>query len=126
MSRAYIVRRLLLAIPSVLAISVVLFTVLALAPGDPLAELTTNPNVPPAVQAALRAKLGLDDPVWQRYLHWLVAMLQGDWGFSFTSHVNVSTLIMQRLPVTLADIANGALPPAVGELTADAEAWRPH
>ncbi|HEY3845864.1 MAG TPA: ABC transporter permease [Acetobacteraceae bacterium] len=109
MSRAYIIRRLLLAIPSLLAISLVLFTVLALAPGDPLGELTTNPNVPPAVQAALRAKLGLDDPVWQRYLHWLVAMLQGDWGFSFTSHVNVETLVMQRLPTTLAVLGSAEL-----------------
>jgi peptide/nickel transport system permease protein len=102
MSRSYLARRLMLAIPSLLAISIILYTILALAPGDPLGDLATNPNVPPAVQLALRAKLGLDDPVWQRYLHWLVAMLQGEWGFSFTSHENVSTLIMQRLPVSLA------------------------
>jgi peptide/nickel transport system permease protein len=101
MSRAYLIRRLMLAIPSLLAISVILYTILALAPGDPLGELATNPNVPPAVQAALRAKLGLDDPVWQRYLHWLVAMVQGNWGFSFTSHEYVASLIMQRLPVSL-------------------------
>ena len=102
MSRAYLIRRLMLALPSLLAISIILYTILALAPGDPLGELATNPNVPPSVQLALRAKLGLDDPVWQRYFHWLVAMLQGDWGFSFTSHENVVTLIMQRLPVSLA------------------------
>ena len=53
------------------------------------------------MQAALRAKFGLDDPVPVRYLHWLVAMLHGDWGFSFASRVNVDTLILQRLPVTL-------------------------
>jgi peptide/nickel transport system permease protein len=92
----------MLAIPSLLAISIILYTILALAPGDPLGDLATNPNVPPAVQLALRAKLGLDDPVWQRYLHWLLAMLQGNWGFSFTSHEYVVTLIMQRLPVSLA------------------------
>jgi peptide/nickel transport system permease protein len=80
---------------------VILYTVLALAPGDPFGELVNNPNVPAAVQAALRAKFGLDDPVWSRYLHWLVAMLQGDWGFSFVSRINVDTLILQRLPVTL-------------------------
>ncbi|HUB13596.1 MAG TPA: ABC transporter permease [Acetobacteraceae bacterium] len=102
MSRSYLIRRISLAIPSLLAISVILYTILALAPGDPLGDLATNPNVPPAVQLALRAKLGLDDPIWQRYLHWLLAMLQGDWGFSFISHENVSTLIMQRLPVSLA------------------------
>jgi len=101
MSRAYVIRRVLLAIPSLLAISLILYTILALAPGDPFGELMTNPNVPPAVAAALRAKFGLDDPIYLRYFHWLAAMLHGDWGFSFASHMDVSTLIMQRLPVTL-------------------------
>ena len=78
MSR-YLLRRLLIAIPSLLGISVVLFTVLALAPGDPFEELATNPNVPPEVRANLRAKFGLDDPVAIRYLRWLAAMAQGDW-----------------------------------------------
>jgi peptide/nickel transport system permease protein len=100
MSR-YLLRRLLIAIPSLLGISIVLYTVLALAPGDPFGELTTNPNVPPEVAAALRAKFGLDDPVLVRYAHWLVAMLHGDWGFSFASRVDVDTLILQRLPATL-------------------------
>lgn len=100
----YILRRLLIAIPSLLGISVVLFTVLALAPGDPFEELATNPNVPPDVRLALRASLGLDDPVWQRYIKWLTQMLQGNWGFSFISRVDVDTLIMQRLPVTIAVI----------------------
>src|SRR6266436_4465504 len=59
----YLVRRLLIAIPSLIGISVVLFTVLALAPGDPFEELATNPNVPAAVRAALRVKFGLDDPI---------------------------------------------------------------
>ncbi len=98
---SYILRRLLIALPSVLGISVVLFTVLALAPGDPFEELATNPNVPAEVKAMLRVKFGLDDPIWQRYFRWLAAMLQGDWGFSFISRVNVDTLILQRLPVTL-------------------------
>ncbi|MBB4363683.1 peptide/nickel transport system permease protein [Bradyrhizobium sp. CIR18] len=97
----YVLRRLMIAIPSLLGISVVLFVVLALAPGDPFSELATNPNVPPEVQAALRAKFGLDDPIHLRYLHWLNAMLHGDWGFSFVSRMNVDTLILQRLPATL-------------------------
>ncbi|KRQ89374.1 ABC transporter permease [Bradyrhizobium valentinum] len=99
--RQYILRRLLIAVPSLLGISLVLFTVLALAPGDPFAELVTNPNVPPEVAQALRTKFGLDDPVHVRYLRWLAAMTQGDWGFSFVSRMNVDTLILQRLPTTL-------------------------
>ncbi len=101
---SYLLRRLLIALPSLLGISVVLFTVLALAPGDPFAEMALNPNVPPEVQANLRKQFGLDDPVWQRYFRWLLAMFQGDWGFSFISRVDVDKLILQRVPVTLAVI----------------------
>jgi peptide/nickel transport system permease protein len=101
MSPTYVLRRLLLAIPSLLGISIILYTVLAMAPGDPFGDIVMNPNVPASVAAALRAKFGLDDPIWLRYLHWLAAMVQGDWGFSFQSRINVDTLILQRLPTTL-------------------------
>jgi peptide/nickel transport system permease protein len=100
----YVLRRLLIAVPSLLGISVVLYTVLALAPGDPFGDIALNPSVPAEVKLALRKKFGLDDPVWQRYFRWLAAMLQGDWGFSFISRVDVDTLILQRVPVTLAVI----------------------
>jgi peptide/nickel transport system permease protein len=98
---SYLLRRILIAIPSLLGISAVLFTVLALAPGDPFGDLATNPNVPAEVSAMLRQKFGLDDPVLVRYFRWLAAMAQGDWGYSFVSRVNVDTLILQRLPTTL-------------------------
>jgi peptide/nickel transport system permease protein len=97
----YLLRRLLIAVPSLIGISIVLFTVLALAPGDPFGELASNPAVPPEVRLALRAKFGMDDPILLRYVHWLVAMLHGDWGFSFVSRVDVDALIWQRLPATL-------------------------
>jgi peptide/nickel transport system permease protein len=100
MSR-YLLRRLLIAIPSLLGISAVLFVILALAPGDPFSDLASNPNIPPEVAAGLRTKFGLDDPIAFRYVHWLAAMLHGDWGFSFVSRMNVDTLILQRLPATL-------------------------
>ena len=91
-------------IPSLLGISVVLFTVLALAPGDPFEELATNPAIPPEVRQHLRASLGMDDPVHIRYFHWLFAMLRGEWGYSFVSRIPVGDLIMQRLPATIAVI----------------------
>jgi peptide/nickel transport system permease protein len=97
----YFVRRVVIAVPALVGISIVLFTVLALAPGDPFEELATNPNVPAEVRMNLRAKFGLDDPVAVRYVRWLVAMLKGDWGFSFASRIDVDTLILQRLPTTL-------------------------
>jgi len=105
----YLIRRLLIAVPSLLGISVVLFTVLALAPGDPFGELASNVNVPPEVAAGLRAKFGLDDPIALRYLRWLSAMLHGDWGFSFVSRMDVDTLIRQRLPATLLVIGSSQL-----------------
>ena len=109
MSSAYLLRRLLLAIPALLGISVILFTVLAMSPGDPFEELVTNPNVPPEVRENLRRSLGLDDPIWMRYFSWLLAMLSGDWGFSFVSRIRVDTLILQRLPTTVAVIGAAQL-----------------
>jgi peptide/nickel transport system permease protein len=97
----YLARRLLIAIPSLIGISIVLFTVLALAPGDPFEELATNPNVPAEVRANLRTQFGLDDPVHVRYVRWFGSMMKGDWGFSFASRVDVDRLILQRLPVTI-------------------------
>ncbi len=97
----YCLRRLLILLPVLAGISLVLFTILALAPGDPFEELATNPNVPREVAQRLRAQFGLDDPVLVRYVRWLTAMVKGEWGFSFASRVNVETLILQRLPTTL-------------------------
>jgi peptide/nickel transport system permease protein len=108
MSR-YLVRRLLIAIPVLMGISLVLFTVLAFAPGDPFEELATNPNVPPEVRMNLRAQFGLDDPVPVRYLKWFTSMMRGDWGFSFVSRIDVQTLILQRLPTTLFVLGSATL-----------------
>jgi len=84
-----------------IGISVVLFTILALAPGDPFEELATNSNVPAEVREHLRQQYGLDDPLAVRYVRWFTSMLRGDWGFSFVSRVDVDRLILQRLPTTL-------------------------
>ena len=100
MSR-YLLRRLLIAVPVLVGISVVLFSILALAPGDPFGELALNPNIPPEVRFNLRKQFGLDDPLVVRYVRWLAAMLHGDWGYSFVSRLPVQQLILQRLPTTL-------------------------
>jgi peptide/nickel transport system permease protein len=100
MSR-YFLRRLLISVPVLLGISIVLFSILALAPGDPFGELALNPNVPPEVRLNLRKQFGLDDPVFMRYFRWLTSMLRGDWGYSFVSRLPVQQLIFQRLPTTL-------------------------
>ncbi|MDU6748403.1 MAG: ABC transporter permease, partial [Bradyrhizobium sp.] len=64
----YLLRRLIVAVPSLLGISLILFVLLALAPGDPFGELATNPNVPPEVREALRVKFGMNDPILLRYV----------------------------------------------------------
>ncbi len=97
----YILRRLLLAIPTLLVISFVIFAILALAPGDPMAQFGANPNVPAEVRQRIRASLGLDQPWPVRYVKWVTAMVRGDWGFSFASRMPVTALIWQRLPQTL-------------------------
>ncbi|RZS53392.1 ABC transporter permease [Sphaerotilus mobilis] len=100
--------RALRALLSVLGISAVLFAVLKMAPGDPMSELVTHPDVPPEVRRQLRHQFGLDQPPIARYFHWLWAMLRGDWGWSHVSRFDVIDLILQRLPVTLA-IVGGSL-----------------
>jgi len=83
-------------------ISFVLFAILALAPGDPLSQFAANPAVPPEVRENIKRSLGLDQPWPIRYVKWVMAMLQGDWGFSFGSRIPVWDLLKLRLPNTLA------------------------
>ncbi|MBX6753722.1 MAG: ABC transporter permease [Thermorudis peleae] len=97
----YLIRRILTAIPTLLAISVVIFTILALAPGDPLSEFAVNPAVPPEVRQRIRHSLGLDEPIPVRYVKWLKSMATGDFGYSFRTHGPVRDLIVQRLPTTI-------------------------
>lgn len=97
----YILNRLLVAIPTLLAISLVVFAVLTLAPGDPMGELATNPAITAEVRENLRRSLGLDRPIYIRYLKWAIAFIRGDLGYSFVSRTPVSDLMLQRLPTTL-------------------------
>jgi len=108
MSR-YLVRRVLLAIPTLLVISFVLFAVLSLAPGDPLSQFAANPSVPPEVRENIRRSLGLDQPWPVRYVKWLFAMAHGDWGFSFGSRIPVWDLLKLRIPSTLAVVGTAYL-----------------
>src|SRR3982750_3273832 len=97
----FIARRLILAVPTLLMISFVLFAVLSLAPGDPLSQFAANPAVPPEVRENIRRSLGLDQPWPVRYVKWIVALAHGDWGYSFASRIPVWDLIKMRVPSTL-------------------------
>ena len=98
----YILRRTLLAIPTLLVISFVIFAILALAPGDPMSQFANNPSVTPEVRENMKRALGLDQPWPVRYVKWLIAIAHGDWGFSFGSRIPVWDLIKLRIPSTLA------------------------
>jgi peptide/nickel transport system permease protein len=97
----YLIKRLLISIPTLLVINLVIFTVLALAPGDPLGEFASNPAITAEVRENIRKALGLDQPIQIRYFKWLWAFIRGDLGYSFTSRSPVFDLLLQRLPTTL-------------------------
>jgi len=97
----FILRRLLISIPTLLGISLVLFTIISLAPGDPFGDLALNPNVPPQARETLRKQLGIDQPGYIRYAKWVTSLARGNWGVSFVNRVKVSQLIAQRIGTTL-------------------------
>ncbi|NJK99515.1 MAG: ABC transporter permease [Spirulinaceae cyanobacterium SM2_1_0] len=97
----YLINRILISLPTLIAISAVVFFVLALAPGDPMGEFASNPSITAEVRENIRRSLGLDQPIYIRYFKWVWAFLQGDLGYSFTSRSPVIDLILQRLPTTL-------------------------
>lgn len=97
----YTINRLLISIPTLIAISIVIFGILALAPGDPMREFALNDSITAEVRENIRKSLGLDQPIHIRYIKWVIAFVSGDMGYSFTSHSPVSALILQRLPTTL-------------------------
>lgn len=97
----YIIRRVLVAIPTLALISFFIFAVLALAPGDPLAQFALNPAIPESTRQRIREQFGLDKPWNERYVRWVIAMSKGDWGFSFATKGPVLNLVFQRIPQTL-------------------------
>jgi len=98
---AYITRRLITAVPTLILISMVVFGILALAPGDPLGQFAANPDIPPEVRLNILHQMGLDEPIPIRYAKWATSFLRGNWGYSFASHIEASRLILQRLPTDL-------------------------
>jgi len=98
----YIIRRIFQAIPIMLLLSIFLFGVVRLMPGGPLAQAERNPNVTPQQLAALRLRLGLDQPLPVQYVKWLKDfVLDGDWGYSIKFRRPVADMIWERMPATL-------------------------
>ena len=97
---AYIIKRLLSAIPVLLGISVIVFIIMALIPGDPATAILGSFATPENVEK-LNRDLGLDKPMIQRYFIWLGNMLQGDFGRSFSLNKDVLDEISERFGATL-------------------------
>lgn len=98
----YLIRRLLISVVTLLAISFIIYAVLFMAPGDPLGELAANPNVSPEVRQRIRESYGLDDPLYIQYFKWAKAyFIDLDWGTSFVSRVPVMDYVMPRVWTSL-------------------------
>lgn len=93
--------RLLHLVPTILLVTIIVFTLQQLMPGDPAVMMAGEAAGDPHVVAQIRAQLMLDQPVWWQYLHWLFAALHGNLGYSWRLTAPVSQLIAQKLPVTL-------------------------
>ncbi len=98
----YIVRRVLINIPVLIGITMAVFLLISLAPGDPLsAYISPELGSDPATLAALRTKFGFDQPLPVRYLNWLGQALQGNLGYRLKTFDPVWPVILQRIPATL-------------------------
>ncbi|WP_427918736.1 ABC transporter permease [Streptomyces sp. cg40] len=107
-----VVRRLLLAIPLLLVVSVLSFVLTSLAPGN-AAETILGSSATPDSVAALERQLGLTQPLWEQYWHWLSHAVTGNLGTSLTTSEPVGSTLSARLPVTLALVIAGTLASAI-------------
>ncbi|KMK77414.1 oligopeptide ABC transporter permease [Alkalihalobacillus pseudalcaliphilus] len=92
----FIIRRILIMIPQIFVLSVVIFFLAQLMPGDALTGLI-DPNAGPEVQAQQRERLGLNDPWYIQYFNWITNAVQGDFGQSFRYKMDVTALISDRI-----------------------------
>ena len=96
----YLTQRLLLSIPVIIGVTLIVFAILHLTPGEPV-RIMAGPRVPEERVQEIRAQLGLDRPIYQQYTRWLWRVVQGDLGISIASKQPVSQMIGERLPLTL-------------------------
>src|SRR6201998_2908616 len=96
----FLARRLFYLVPVLLAVSLLTFLIASLLPGD-LAYTILGDQATPEKVAALRADMGLDQPIWVRYFGWLGNIMQGDFGRSFRTGQTVLQAVTERLPISL-------------------------
>jgi peptide/nickel transport system permease protein len=101
MSLGKLIERLLQLLPVLLGVSLIVFVMMALTPGDPVAIMIGDQTVTPEQEAELRRGLGLDRPIVERFFIFLGNAAQGDFGQSFYHRRPVSDVIVERLPATI-------------------------
>ncbi len=104
----YLYRRLGSTLPMLVMVGLITFLLIHITPGDPAAVVAGENASQEAIDAA-RHRLGLDQPFLVQFWHWLVAVLHGDLGTSFTSGKPVTELIFDRMPITLSLTAGATL-----------------
>src|SRR5947199_5932009 len=97
----YIIRRLVLLLPTLVGVSIVVFVLVRLLPGDATTLQLQDAKTTAADEAALRHQLGLDQPIYIQYANWLGTLAHGDLGHSFKSRNPVAAELGTRIPVTL-------------------------
>ena len=98
----YTIRRLILIVPTFFLITLVIFTLIHLAPGDPVSIMVgSNPRIKPEEKDRMIKDFGLDEPVHIQYVLWLGRLFRGDLGHSYAYHQSVGKLISERIPRTL-------------------------
>lgn len=100
--RNYVIRRLLIIIPTFLLISIIIFTLIHLAPGNPVTVMIgNNPRITPDVRDKLIKDFGLDEPIFVQYIIWVRRFFQGDLGYSYSTSQTVAKMIGVRIGRTL-------------------------
>ena len=97
---SYILRRILINIPVLIVVTILVFTLIEIAPGDMVDFFITDETEQYMTEAdlhELRERLGLNDPAPVRYMKWMGRIVQGDWGFSYIKAVSVGELLVQRI-----------------------------
>ncbi|GGR32151.1 ABC transporter permease [Deinococcus ruber] len=109
MSLGWLARRIALALLAAFGVSVIVFALIRLVPGDIVTNLIgLEGNVSQAQQAEMRRLFGLDQPLWMQFGHWFAALLHGDLGISLRTDRSVFADLLMRFPVTL-ELSVGAL-----------------
>ncbi|WP_179301811.1 ABC transporter permease [Neobacillus jeddahensis] len=95
----YIIRRLFIAIPVLFGVTIVNFIIINMAPGNPV-DMYIDPNTSQEQLNLRKEQLGLNDPLWLQFIHWLSNLMHGNLGFSFSTYEPVTKIILERIGPT--------------------------